>query len=393
MSARRAIPHTGFARSCARAAACRALLSLFTTMRGSSRAGGGAHRMRPRAAPARALATLGSPAVAALLLAGSLAAPAGAQSKTGTTFASFLRIEPSARLAALGNAGVTFHDEIQSAWFNPAAAASIEHLSVQASHGEWYAGVDFDHVAAGIPLGGWGSAVASVTSLDSGEMDVRTVDQPLGTGERYRVSDIAIGLAYARNMTDRFALGGQVTWVQETIWHSSASTVTFALGTRYRLSASGLEIGSSLTNFGTRARFDGRDLRISYDQDDDVAGDNGTLPGEVFTESFAVPVLFRVGLGLPLRPARGHVVRLAADALHPSDATESVSLGAEWAFRDLIALRAGWQDLGLEDSEVGLTLGAGLQFDVGESKIRADYGWAGHDRLGDVHRLGLSVGY
>jgi hypothetical protein len=327
-------------------------------------------------------------------LAALIAPPAAhAQSKTGTSFAPFLRIEPSARLAAMGNAGVTFRDELHASWFNPAAAASVDKLSVQIAHGEWYAGVDFDHVAAGVPLGGWGSVVASVTSLDSGEMDVRTVDQPLGTGERFRVSDIALGLAYARRMTDRFALGGQVTWVQETIWHTSASAMTFALGTSYRLSANGLEIGSSITNIGTRAGFDGRDLRITWDQNDDVAGDNGTLPGEIFTDSFALPVLFRVGLGMPLQPAPGHVVRVAVDALHPSDASESLNLGAEWAFRDLIALRAGWQSLFLEDAETGLTLGAGLQFDVGDSKLKADYGWAGHERLGDVHRIGVSIGY
>ena len=83
--------------------------------------------------------------------------------------------------------------------------------------------------------------------------------------------------------------------MQETIWHTSASTVTFSIGTLYRVSENGLRIGSSLSNFGTRAAFDGRDLRFTYDNVPGQNGDNSTLPGARFTDPFSVPVTFRVG--------------------------------------------------------------------------------------------------
>ena len=78
--------------------------------------------------------------------------------------------------------------------------------------------------------------------------------QPLGTGERFTVSDIAVGLGYAIEITDRFTVGGQVTFVQETIWHSSASTMTLELG----IALPDLRIGACASaraspNFGTEA--------------------------------------------------------------------------------------------------------------------------------------------
>ena len=96
---------------------------------------------------------------------------------------------------------------------------------------------------------------------------MRTVEQPLGTGERYSVSDVAIGLGYGRRITDRFSAGLRVNYVQETIWHTSLHAVVLDIGTLYQVSERGLRIGASLSNFGTQGRFGGRDLAIVYDAD------------------------------------------------------------------------------------------------------------------------------
>ena len=332
------------------------------------------------------------PLVATLALAGLLAAPsARAQSKTGTTLGQFILIEPSARVTAMGNAGVTLFDGLDAAWYNPAAIGRELGHQFVFSHGAWFADITHDYVAASLPAGRWGNVYASVTSLGSGPIEVRTVSQPLGTGESYSVSDIAIVLGFGRMITDRFSVGLQTTWLQETIWHSSASTMTVGVGTLYRVSENGLAIGASLSNFGTAGKFDGRDLRILYDNDPSRNGDNGALPGERFTDPFAVPVMFRLGAGLPVRIGPAHVLRFALDAFHPSDNTESVSAGAEWAWRDRAALRAGWQNAFQKDTETGPTMGAGLGGKLDAYTYRLDYAWADHGRLGSIQRFALLV--
>jgi hypothetical protein len=312
-----------------------------------------------------------------------------AQSKTGTTVSQFLLIEPSARLAGMGNTGVTDYDEILSAYFNPGAIGHQTGYGVQLTHSSWLAGISYNYAAAALQAGELGSLFLSVTSLTSGEIAVRTVEQEQGTGEQYTVSNLALGLGFGRQISDRFSAGVQFSYIHEAIWHSSMSTFGLNIGTIFRISENGLRIGASLSNFGLPARYDGRDLRILYDQNPDKYGDNSSLPGQLFTEDYSLPVLFRVGLGWPLRLNEKNRVELSVDAFHPSDNTESVSFGGEWMLYDIIALRGGYQNLFLQDSEVGLTLGVGLQYDFEGYGFRFDYAWADHGRLDDTQRMTL----
>ncbi len=327
----------------------------------------------------------------AALLAAAAAGPALGQSKTGTTMGQFLLIEPSARIAGMGNAGVTTDDPLQGVYYNPAALGQATHYGVSFSHSLWLADIAYDYVAATLPMGNWGNGFFCVTALNSGDIAVRTVAQPLGTGQNYTVSDVAVGVGWGRQISYRFAAGAQVNYVQETIWNSSAATMTVNVGTLYRLSERGLHIGASLSNFGTHEQFNGRDLSITFDQDPTRFGDNGALPGQISTDPFAMPVLFRVGVGLPRKVGDDGRLLMAVDAFHPSDNTESVSAGAEYAYKSMLAVRAGYQNLFEHDSELGLTLGAGVAGRVQSYDYRFDYAWADQGRLGSTHRFTLAL--
>lgn len=316
--------------------------------------------------------------------------PAHAQTKTGTTIGQFLLIEPSARVSAMGNAGVTMFDEVTAAYYNPGALGMMAKSDVQFTHSPWLAGIDYNHFSAGIRLGELSTILLSVTSLNSGEIDVRTVEQPLGTGERFTVEDVSLGLGYSRRITDRFSAGMQVNYVRETIWHSAMGAVGFNFGVLYELPFQAY-LGASLANFGTRGSFDGRDLRIRYDQDPDRFGDNSNLPAALKTEDYPLPILFRVGLGVPLTMGASNKALLVVNAYQPSDNTQSVSFGGEWTFMDLLSLRAGYQHLFQQDSETGLTLGGGLMYDVSQFGFRFDYAWNSYGLIGDVQRF--TVGF
>lgn len=319
--------------------------------------------------------------------------PAGAQSKAGTTLFQFLKIEPGARGAAMGNAGAALSSNLDCAYFNPAVVGGVRRVEATFTHSEWFAGINYDYAAAAIPVSDFGTLLASVTAMSSGEIDVRTVDQPLGTGERYTVSDVAVGVGYGQQITSRFVAGIQVRYVTERIWNASVQAVVFDLGTVYRLREDGLLMGFSLSNLGTRAAFGGRGLAIQYDADPDRYGDNGALPAYQVTDDFMVPLQMRLGLSYPRQTGADSRILLAVDALHPNDNAESVNAGVEWSWRDSFALRAGYQTLFDDASDLGLTLGFGVQTDVGRSRAHLDYGWADHDLLGATHRFTLLLGF
>ena len=322
---------------------------------------------------------------------GQLAGTAHAQSKTGATVGDFLTIEPSARIAAMGNAGVAMGEDLDAVYYNPAAIGALDHAGLSFMHSAWLAGISFDYGAGVLPLGGWGSVFASITALHSGDMDVRTVDQPLGTGEKFGVEDVALGLGYGRQITARFAVGLQLNYLQETIWHSSLGAFAFNVGTLYRISKNGLHLGSSISNWGTQSDYSGRDLRVTYDPTPGVNGDNSSLPGSAFAGDFPLPVLFRVGVGMPHQLNRQTRLEWEVDAFHPSDNTESVSAGAELTLRNALSVRAGYQNAFEHDSELGGTLGAGFKGRMEAWDYRLDYAWADHGRLGSTHRVSLAL--
>jgi hypothetical protein len=318
-------------------------------------------------------------------------AGATAQQKTGSTVGQFLLIEPSARASAMGNAGAALHDEALAGYYNPAAWGHLSGTDAQVMHSAWLAGIAFDYGAVGVPVGGGSTVAITLASLNSGEIAVRTVQQPLGTGEYYRASSLALGVGYAIRVTDRFSAGLHLHYVQETIWHSSLTAFSIDVGTLYQLTPDGLTLGASLSNFGTKGRYSGSDLRIRFDNDASVYGDNSNLPAEVYTEEFSLPILFRVGLAYPALHSEHHRLIVAVDAVHPSDNTESVSFGAEWTFDGFVSLRGGYQQLFKQDSEVGLTLGGGIAYEVFGWMVRIDYAWADHGRLQDTQRF--TVGF
>jgi hypothetical protein len=312
------------------------------------------------------------------------------QTNTGTTVGQFLLIEPSARLASVGNIGVASFEDVSSIYFNPASADMLLNSSAVFSHINWLADIKYEWALAAVKIKKIGTIFLNLSYLNSGEIDVRTVEKPLGTGERYTVTNMALGLGYGLKLTDRFALGLQVNYIQETIWHSSLWAVGVNFGIIYQV-YNDLFLGASISNFGTRGRYDGWDLRIRYDADPRKYGDNSNLPAQLYTEKFPLPVLFRVGFNYKFPLSSKVILRTLFEAHHPSDNTESVSFGEEIGFFDAFFVRIGYQKLFQKDSEVGLTAGIGLKYPLAGYVLNLDYGWADHGRLGATQRFSIGV--
>lgn len=316
------------------------------------------------------------------------------QSKAGTTIGQFLKIEPSSRIAAIGNAGASLGGEISSMFYNPASLGRISGSDIQFTFNKWLADINYNYAAAGVNLEGIGTFALVATILNSGEMDVRTVEQPLGTGERFTVKNMAFGLGYGLMVTDRVSVGMQLNYITETIWHSSISTFGLNLGVQYQILDEGLTVGASLSNFGADASYDGRDLYLNYDFDPKKYGDNDRLPAELRTGSFGLPVIFRAGISYLFSFSDDYNLLLAADAMHPNDNSESLNIGGELNILQYVFIRGGYRNLFLPDLEGGLVLGAGFKVDIANSyNIRFDYAYADYGRLAETHRLTLGIGF
>ena len=61
------------------------------------------------------------------------------------------------------------------------------------------------------------------------------------------------------------------------------------------------------------------------------------------------------------------------DAVHPNDNREYLNVGSEYRFKNLLALRAGYRQLFLDDRQGGLTFGFGLHLKVMANELAFDY--------------------
>lgn len=346
-----------------------------------------------------------APVLSLLLIASCTAeAQQGAKnvSKTGTVAAPFLEIPVGAAAVGMGTAIVSHVNGPTALYWNPAGIALAEGNQVSATHMEWIADTRFDFVGVTLPIGELGTLGLGFTSLTMDDMKVTTVEKPDGTGEYFSASDIAAGISFSRRLTDRFAVGLTVKYIQQTIWHESASAFAMDFGTTFRTDLlGGLVIGASLTNFGSDMKLAGRDLRQFGRVDDTKLGSNDQIPSGIEMDSWDLPLQFRIGMSFEPYKTEDHRWTVAVDAIHPSDNYEWIDAGTEYAFRECLFLRCGYHSLLLDDpetdvdeSEGGLSFGVGVASNLifsTSTLVKLDYGYRDMGRIGGVNAITLGV--
>ncbi len=315
----------------------------------------------------------------------------GETSKVGTTIAQFLKIDVTPRAAALGGTFVAVANDVTALYTNTAGLSRLTHSEFVIAHTSWIAGLGYNFGGVAVPLNDFGTLGVSVMSLTTEDMDVRTVDQPEGTGEKFNVGDLSAGLSYAKSLTDKFSIGFTGKYIRENIWHMSASAFALDIGTLYKTNFYGLTIGMSITNFGGKMKFEGRDAITYYNVNPGKAGSNDKVVSDIRMDEWSLPLAFRVGLAAePIAGDEQHLL-LAVDALHANDNTESMNLGAEYTMYNLLSLRAGYKALFRRDNEEGLTLGGGLRYTLTTTSVKVDYSWSDFGRLNSVQRFSFGV--
>jgi hypothetical protein len=310
--------------------------------------------------------------------------------KTGTTAAPFLKIGVGSRAMGMGGAFTATADDITAIYWNPGGLANVYGNEATFNHVRWFADVAYDFAAFSTHLPDFGTlgAFVSIESMD--DMMVRTENVPEGTGEMFNAGAMAIGVSYARNLTDRFSIGFNAKYVREYIWNMSATGIAVDIGTVYKIPIlNEFRLAASVCNFGTKMKLQGRDNLMITQLG---SGEGNLINTDIQLDEFDLPLLFRVGVAADVMKTEDHRITAAIDAVHPNDNTEYLNVGAEYGWSEMVFLRGGWKSLFERDTEQRFTAGLGVQYRImGDFKVKVDYAYQDWGRLKNVHYLSLGV--
>jgi hypothetical protein len=317
-----------------------------------------------------------------------------AQSKIGTTAGQFLGISVGPRAIAMGGAYVASNDDATLLYWNPGAFQQASKSQFVFSNSDWLVDTKFRWFGFMLNLGDENAIGLSLTQLDYGEEPVTSVTLPEGTGERWSAQDLAIALSYCRRLTDRFSIGGSVKYIEQKIWNESASTVAFDLGLLFVTGFNDMRLGVSMANFGGDLTLSGRDLLKTVDIDPANSGSNKSLVGDLKTDPWSLPLLFRVGVAMDVVKTSETRLTLAADALRPNDNDESLNVGGEAGWNETLFLRGGYKSVFGKDAQEGLSLGAGLRYKAeGLGSLEVNYAYTKFGLFGNLNTIALAIGF
>ncbi|HEX3073674.1 MAG TPA: PorV/PorQ family protein, partial [Ignavibacteriales bacterium] len=316
----------------------------------------------------------------------------GQSSKTGTTAGQVLKIGVGPRALGMGGAFTANSSDISSIYWNPAGLTGMKMNEAFFNHVDWIEDVAYDFGALSVNAGSFGTIGVFAGALTTGDMMVRTIEKPEGTGEMFSFSNIVVGVAFARSLTESFSIGFNVKYLNESIWHMSANGFAMDIGTLYKINIlNELRIGASISNFGTKMRLEGRDnLEIIRTG----PGDDNLIRTNVELDEFDLPLIFRFGLAADVVKVSTSRITVGADAVHPNDHSEYINAGVEYSWNEIVFLRGGYRSIFEENSEQGLTLGAGINYRLADYvMLKVDYAYQDFGRLKENHYFSVGVGF
>jgi long-subunit fatty acid transport protein len=322
--------------------------------------------------------------------------------KVGTSSLQFLKVMPTARATAMGDAYVSLAGGADAVFWNPAGLTKIESPEFTTTLTMWLFDTKQFALAYGLPMGDWGTAGVQFQYIDYGRMEETRADavdlimppngQPFFnaglTGRSFTPYSYLIGLSYAKSFTDKFSAAFSAKYAMESLWTDQVITIVnpvtgeetqyktyadvllFDFGMLYNTGFRSVQIGVGVQNFGGQVKFA------------DVA--------------HPAPLAFRLGVSANLFGREGLLFQdninrftVAYDLFQPNDYRQQMHMGAEYCFSEIVSLRAGYK---FDYDSEGLTFGAGVKTDLSGWPISVDYSYGKmSEYLNTAHRISLGV--
>jgi len=305
--------------------------------------------------------------------------------KTAQSTMNFLLVSTSSKASALGDAYTSIGSGSEAMFYNPAGLAGMQtEFDINLNYTGWIA--DIKYLSGGVAWNLYDIGVIGINLLtvDYGTINGTSLTLDIGNdlgyidnGEISNVGAYAIGLSYARAISQEFSIGGTVKLVGQNLGVSivqagsvenNASKLSFDAGVKYKTGFKGFMFGMSIRNFATN------------------------IKREVYDEQ--LPLIFSVGAAINamevIYPEHKNPLLVAVDFNHQNNYSERVNLGIEYKFIEMVSLRAGYQTNRDLASWSG---GVGLSQTILDYNLEVNYSYSRFEIFDSVNRLSLLISF
>jgi len=296
----------------------------------------------------------------------------------------FISIGVGGRALGLGGAYAAIADDVTAGYWNPAGLSKLNYPQLILMHDERFGGLEnYDYGAFALPAGQNATlglsvirlGVDNIANTQSAWTDLNHDGIPQSNEIDYskityfNAADWAMYLSYAHAASERFSYGANLKLIRRENGVSSATGVGFDVAAQYSatdhlmLGANVQDITTTLVAWNT-----GTNELISPTVKLGSAYAINAFEGR-FLPAFDVDIRFED--------------RQSASNAHLGAMSFDFHTGIEFEYKNLVALRAGYSDIG------SLNLGAGIhlpKFDIDYSFAKFD----GTDQIGNTHRISLT---
>ena len=287
----------------------------------------------------------------------------------GTSGFTFLKVNYSARAAAMGNAYTGLSNDADAVFFNPAGLVQVDSPQASLTYMSYLIGINCGSAAYVYPKNN--KTIFAVFAKGLSATEERTISNELGEYEgidgTFGMSDFIFGISAARYIIDMLDVGINIKFIQESLDEASASAVVLDVGIMHQSTNENVKVGVALRNFGKQ---------LTYYTDSEYK--------EVMPTTLTI--------GFSYHPKENFFATV--DMYKPFDNDIFGRLGLEYKVHSILALRAGyktnasdWATGGDNDFLSGISFGTG--FDLSKYNLIMDYAIVSYGDLGFVNQISV----
>lgn len=331
---------------------------------------------------------------------------AGNGDRVGSAGATELLINPWARSAAWGDAGISCANGLDAVFTNIAGLAFTDKTQIRFDRTNWLGGAGININSAGLAQRVSETSVISVTvmAMSFGDIDITTVDLPEGGLGTFTPVYSNFNVGYAREFSNSIYGGVNFKVINESIADLRGTSVAIDAGIRYVTGEEDqMKFGIALKNIGPTMSFQGDGLGISVLYPN--TGDEATL--EQRSATFEMPSLLAIGGSYDFNFTETNTLTAALGFTANSFSNDNFRLGLNYGMeldKANFNLMAGYvYEKGIFSPEFdfesrvtalsGLSAGVSVDAVVGKSKslIGIQYSFRQTRLFNNVHSIGLSI--